>query len=856
MLTALVCGLVLAGQGQFDFYDRGWYLPGVPRPESILGYELGSQHTVYRDQERVVTAIAASSPERVRMMEYGKSTEGRTLRVLAISSPENIARLDEIQADLGRLANPKPEDDISAIQKRTPVLVWINECIHGDETASFESAMALIYNLAASNSGEITSMLRDAVVMVNPVYNPDGHERYVVAYNSIPNGNPGRDAYDRAMPSAFFGRANHYRFDMNRDRISMSQAETRQEVAMFLKWNPQVYVDQHGQVETYFFPPVQQSVNVNADRNRYNHWTDVFGRATAKAFDNEGWTYFIRDSFDFYNVCYLDSHTTLMGAIGMTHETDGGRVMSQRRVDDTILTMRQGAEKHFTSALAVIGSAAKNRAELLKSYSDFKGKAVSGEHAGKFQRVVVEGNLAELYRLKEHLSRSGIESIFALNSWKQKNAHDYWSDWKGEREFAAGSLVVDMAQSQGPLAKALLEPFSDFEPDFIARQKQKALEDKENRPNEDIDFYEFYDSTAWALPYAYNLKAWWCESRPAVEFVRPSHIRFKEIISARPGNAGMYALYSDVSDLLAITSALEKGVRISLVTKPTTVDGKLLPAGTFLALRARNSAEMLDQFKSAFESRFFEDGGAHSTLSALNTSYPDEGRQGPGSESVVQLRKPKIGVVFGNAGNLRAGALWYLLEQEFKLPYDSLSSSIFNRNLDEYTCLIVPGGVGARPTGKLREWVENGGCLIALGGVDWVNGKDAFLNLDEVTTDPDLPGAIFQAELDPYSYLSYGYPRKGNEKIKIAVPIDGSSFWKAPKGGSAVQLSADESVKKLLCGWSWDETEKDLQGVAWAHDQSVGRGRVVAFPFDPTDRAQWPGLHKMLLNAMILGPSR
>ncbi|QYK52266.1 MAG: hypothetical protein KF824_08350 [Fimbriimonadaceae bacterium] len=856
MLTALVCGLVLAGQEQFDFYDRGWYLPGVPKPESILGYELGSKHTVYRDQERVVTAIAASSPERVRMMEYGKSTEGRTLRVLAISSPENIARLDEIQADLGRLANPKPGDDIAAIQKRTPVLVWINECIHGDETASFESAMALIYNLAASNSAEITSMLRDAVVMVNPVYNPDGHERYVVAYNSIPNGNPGRDAYDRAMPSAFFGRANHYRFDMNRDRISMSQAETRQEVAMFLKWNPQVYVDQHGQVETYFFPPVQQSVNVNADRNRYNHWTDVFGRATAKAFDNKGWTYFIRDSFDFYNVCYLDSHTTLMGAIGMTHETDGGRVMSQRRVDDTILTMRQGAEKHFTAALAVISSAAKNRAELLKSYSDFKAKAVSGEHAGKFHRVILDGNQSELTRLQEHLARSGIVAQFAGEVWLQKGAHDYWSDWKGNLEVKQGMLVVDMNQSQGPLAKALLEPFSDFEPEFIARQRKKALEDKENRPNEEIDYYEFYDSTAWALPYAYNLKAWWCESRPEMRMVdRPPYLGGFD--SRAPNFDTGYALeYKDITDLLFIADALSKDFKISLITKESQFASEKFPPGTFLILSARNSKASFAKLEEAYLKLYSRKTDSEYKLHQLRTSYPDEGRQGPGSESVVQLRKPKIGVVFGNAGNLRAGALWYLLEQEFKLPYDSLSSSVFNRNLDEYTCLIVPGGVGARPTGKLREWVENGGCLIALGGVDWVNGKDAFLNLDEVTTDPDLPGAIFQAELDPFSYLSYGYPRKGNEKIKIAVPIDGSSFWKAPIGGSAVQLSADESVKKLLCGWSWDETEKDLQGITWAHDERVGQGRVVAFPFDPTDRAQWPGLYKMLLNAMILGPSR
>ena len=29
----------------FSFYDRGPYRPNVPRPESILGYEIGSMNT-------------------------------------------------------------------------------------------------------------------------------------------------------------------------------------------------------------------------------------------------------------------------------------------------------------------------------------------------------------------------------------------------------------------------------------------------------------------------------------------------------------------------------------------------------------------------------------------------------------------------------------------------------------------------------------------------------------------------------------------------------------------------------------------------------------------------------------------
>jgi len=149
MVSGFGLVLSLVASSGFSFYTDGPYDSNVPRPEAILGYAVGTHHTVYADQDSVVKAIYKASPTRMKLLEYGKSTEGRTLRTFAISSPKNIARLDQIQRDLNTLANPKPSDNIKAIEARTPVLVWVNQCIHGDETASFESGMQLIYNLAA-----------------------------------------------------------------------------------------------------------------------------------------------------------------------------------------------------------------------------------------------------------------------------------------------------------------------------------------------------------------------------------------------------------------------------------------------------------------------------------------------------------------------------------------------------------------------------------------------------------------------------------------------------------------------------------------------------------------------------------
>jgi hypothetical protein len=284
MLLALAAACVAP---KFTFYADGPYDSAIPRPEATLGYNIGEHTTNFRDQERVLQAIVAKTGARVKVIEFGKSWEGRPLRIYAVSAPENMARLEEIRKD------NLERNEGKSVKTEDPALVWINECIHGDETASFESAMELLYNLAASRSARISGMLGKAVVLINPCYNPDGHERYTVYYDSIATGSPEPGAFETSQPSTIYGRLNHYRFDMNRDRVAMSQQETRQEVAEFLRWHPQVYVDQHGQVETYFFPPNAMSQNVNVDRDRVNKWTDIFGRATGKAFDDHGWTYLL-----------------------------------------------------------------------------------------------------------------------------------------------------------------------------------------------------------------------------------------------------------------------------------------------------------------------------------------------------------------------------------------------------------------------------------------------------------------------------------------------------------------------------------------------------------------------------------
>src|SRR5690348_14555672 len=99
---------------KFDFYARGDYRPNVPRPQSILRYDVGDFHTTYAQMEQVINSIAAAAPDRVKIYDIGETNEHRMQHLVAISAPENIARLDEIKGNIARLADPRKTSPVEA----------------------------------------------------------------------------------------------------------------------------------------------------------------------------------------------------------------------------------------------------------------------------------------------------------------------------------------------------------------------------------------------------------------------------------------------------------------------------------------------------------------------------------------------------------------------------------------------------------------------------------------------------------------------------------------------------------------------------------------------------------------------
>ena len=125
--------------------------------------------------------------DRLRVFTIGKTPEHRSQYLLAISSPSNLAHLDEIKEQLGSLTDPrklKAGPELDQLIQKLPIVVWLSYSIHGSESAAFEAGIQVLYQLLASNDPALREALDHTVVLINPCQNPDGHERFATWYNA------------------------------------------------------------------------------------------------------------------------------------------------------------------------------------------------------------------------------------------------------------------------------------------------------------------------------------------------------------------------------------------------------------------------------------------------------------------------------------------------------------------------------------------------------------------------------------------------------------------------------------------------------------------------------------------------
>ena len=152
-------------------------------PSDFLGYPLGSRHTPHHLVQRYFEYVASTKPSQVQLRMYGRTQEDRPLLFLAISSPDNLIRLEDIRKTNLALTNGSLVFSTAQLQK-IPAIVWLSYNVHGNEASSTEAAMLTVYELLRDGSG-CASWLTNTVVLIDPCLNPDGRDRYVNWYQSV-----------------------------------------------------------------------------------------------------------------------------------------------------------------------------------------------------------------------------------------------------------------------------------------------------------------------------------------------------------------------------------------------------------------------------------------------------------------------------------------------------------------------------------------------------------------------------------------------------------------------------------------------------------------------------------------------
>ncbi|MBB3472063.1 M14 metallopeptidase family protein [Sphingomonas sp. BK345] len=235
----------------------------LPSPAEAFPTEPGSDYYLadYDAYERYLKALAARS-DRMKLIDIGRSAEGRTMWVAVVSSPQNLAKLERYKEIARRLAKAEgvSEQQAAALAQEGRAIVWIDAGLHATETVTTQSQIHVLYRLLSGEDAETRRTLDDTIVLFGQD-NPDGLQ--LVSDWYMRNKDPKQREF-RTIPRLYQKYVGH---DNNRDSFMSQMPETTALNRVFFReWFPQIIFNQHqtgpaGMV--VFVPPFRDPFNYN-----------------------------------------------------------------------------------------------------------------------------------------------------------------------------------------------------------------------------------------------------------------------------------------------------------------------------------------------------------------------------------------------------------------------------------------------------------------------------------------------------------------------------------------------------------------------------------------------------------------
>lgn len=832
LLALLLCSSAWADTqlGLPDGFDPD---PSIQSPSEFLGFDVGQRH-LRHDQIVAYLEYLAQRSDRVIAQRIGHSHEGRPLLLLKFAAPERLAELDPLRADRRRASRAGDG----------PAVVWLAYAVHGNEPSTATAAVLMAWHLAAARNPEVLAWLSELVIIMEPVLNPDGLDRFAHWVNMHRGQHPSADPNDRERFEPWpGGRTNAYWFDLNRDWLPLVHPESRARMVHYHQWRPHVLGDWHemGPNLTYMFQPGVPERNNPLTPARNFELTAKFAEFHAQRLDAASEPLFTREIFDDYYIGKGSTFPDLTGGIGILFEQGSvrGHVLDtpfgRRTFADAVANQVRTSVSTVEASHALADQLIAYQAEF---FATARRAAQQVGHAGWL--LGDDGDPVRARKLVHLLLQHSIRILPVTESLTVA----------GHRHAPGSAWFIPADQDHFRFLKSVLDPILD------------------------LPMETFFDVSTWPLGMAWNLPLETTRRAPALgqalstaPTVQPPAVAAEALAWIIPWHQ------HGAAPVLA--ALLADGYRVQTLTQPTRISlqqggERDLVRGSLVVHRGlqpealKPVAERLAALSERFATEILAtDRGL--ALSGLDLGSP--------SAPVLPQIKPALLVGQGLRAT-HAGYIWHWFDQVLEQPLTQLDwQHLASVNLQAYTHLILPDGdYQEMPEALLRQlerFVLEGGILIAArNAAAWVENLELGWTFVE-TNEPAEPSQV--PERRPYAAFAEDFARQliGGSALAVQLDITHPLGFGFERDELAVMRRGTQRLRHLdnayttvalytdevrASGFMSERNRERLSGTPALSASRQGQGLVVRMPDDYLFRGYWVGTERLFANALFFGP--
>jgi hypothetical protein len=903
LLRRMACAALLIGVGM------GQAVAAAPSPKSHFGFDIGDDYMLatYTQTEAYFRKVAAGS-DRFRLVELGKTSEGRPQLMLIASSPANLARLEEYRGISERLARARDDADAArALAAQGKAVVWIDGGLHANETVGPHQLIETVWQLASRDDAETRRILDDTIVLLVHA-NPDGQELYSNWYMREPV--PAKRVLDK--PERLYQKyAGH---DNNRDFYMAALQETRNmNLAMYTRWYPQIVYNHHQtspKGTVIVIPPYRDPYNYNIDA-MIPVGLEALGAAMNLRYLQENKPGAVSKGGSVYSTWWNGGLRTMPyfhNMLGVLTEITGNPTpmqipfLPERQLPDSNLPapvaaqtwhFRQSIDYSLTANWALLDYASRNREQLLWNIYRMGRNSIergSGDSwtasptllAKAAERAKTESAGTPAAKSGE-LSSSQVTSL--LRRPDQRDARGYILP-ADQADLPTAVAFINALQLAGVEVMQASKPFRAAGKaypagSFVVRADQafrphvRDMFEPQDHPH---DFeYEGgppiapYDSAGWTLAFQMGVafdRVLEGFDGPFVPL--PVGTLWTPDDQAVPASGKGWVLDARQNNsFIAVNRLLKAGVAVRRV--PALDGAFLVPAGSQQVL-----------------------------VTALRGTGVAARPASGGEVADAPLRTPRIALWDHYGGSMVSGWTRLVLEN-FGFDYEVVHPrQILAGNLrDRFDVLLLPSGAlplpqalaiegkagrtaaspdpatipaqfhpllgeleGEPAVAVLRQFLDQGGHVVTTGSSSGLalqlglpvtshlrkageGGQPQPLNPREYY----IPGSILQVAVDKRSAANWGLSSRLDVYFSDGR-WDNAPVFNLPAGrGDIRPLLRFDTATPLRSGWAWGQ--EYLQGGVLAAEADVGKGRLTFFGTDITFRAQTHASFKLLFNSLL-----